>query len=365
MVSTIASSWIKFSSKASPLSLPSNQYLLKLLFIPFLQYFSIKTNCYTIILQPFQQFQPPTKMSSAAPTIVLLSAEDLEQVRACIKSDALKKKLSAVNYPHGATLMTASVNPTQRLLSMFEDNAKILLSLYLKDPTQPVNFNDIKSIPLKRGQRREAHNLIRHVSNDKLDSDLDNETSRINVFVRSTTIQTHKQEKKCPRQQKTQQKTQQKPEGNRAPVRAAPYKNTKNNRKAASRKSLATRGVAAPRTPPPVHMTVEQLAQKFGPKDQVAQNEPSQTTAPIEASQPIAQTEAFAEHVDTPPVKFRTIELSNARVNETFKLRTLKNKEPELSAEEIAERAELRKNTVPPHMRVAESESNEFDCAEW
>lgn len=304
-------------------------------------------------------------MSSAPPTIVLLSAEDLDQVRACIKSDALRKKLSAVNYPHGATLMTAALNPTQRLLSMFEDNAKLLLSLYLKDPSQPVNFNDIKSIPLKRGQRREAHNLIRQVSKDRLDSDLDNETSRINVFVRSTVIQNSQQEKQRPGKQKTQQNKQQKTQEQRAPVRAAPYKNTKNNRKAASRKSLATRGVAAPRAPPPAHMTVQQLAQKFAPKDQSAPSTASNEAAQPTAHNETAAAEVFTEHVDTPPVEFRTIELSNARVTETFKLRTPKNKDPELSAEEVAERAERRKNVVPPHMRIAESESSEFDCAEW
>lgn len=345
--------------------------------IPALQYFYIKSNYHTTILQLVQQSQHTTNMSSAAPTIVFLSAEDLDKILVCIKSDALKEKLSAINNPHGATLTTASLNSTQRLLDMFEGDAKNLLSLYLKDQTQSINFNDIKSIPLKRGQRREAHNLIRQVSKDKLDSDLDNETSRINVFVRSTAIQNCKQEKQCPgqqktrqksqqkSQQKTQQKTQQKHQQNRAPVRAAPYKVIKNNRNAAFRNKLATRGVAASRAAPPTHMTVEQLAQKFAPKDQ-----PTQTTAPTEAAQPTAQNEitaaeASTTHVDTPPVETRTIELSNARVTETFKLRTPKNKEPELSAEEIAERAERRKNAVPPHMRVVEPESNEFDCAEW
>jgi len=319
-------------------------------------------------------------MSSAAPTIVFLTAEDLEKMLVCIKSDTLKEKLSAINNPHGATLTTASLNSTQRLLDMFEGDAQKLLSLYLKDPTQSVNVNDIKSIPLKRGQRREVHNLIRQVSKDKLDSDLDSETSRIQVFVRNTAIQNHKQEKQRQQkpqqkpQQKAQQNTQQNTQQNRPSARAAPYRNTKNNRKAASRNKLATRGVAATRTPASTHMTVEQLAQKFAPKDQstqsTTQNEATQTPASNETTQPSAQTEAapveaHPEHVDAPPVEFRTIELHNARIHETFKLRVPKNVEPELSAEEIAERAEARKNVVPPHMRGAASEIQEEDVIEW
>ncbi|KAH0289639.1 hypothetical protein M436DRAFT_85215 [Aureobasidium namibiae CBS 147.97] len=323
-------------------------------------------------------------MSSAAPTIVFLTAEDLEKMLVCIKSDTLKEKLSAINNPHGATLTTASLNSTQRLLDVFEGDAKKLLSLYLKDPTQSVNFNDIKSIPLKRGQRREVHNLIRQVSKDKLDSDLDSETSRIQVFVRNTAIQNHNQEKQRQHkpqqkpqqkaQQKAQQNTQQNTQQNRPSARAAPYRNTKNNRKAASRNKLATRGVAATRTPASIHMTVEQLAQKFASKEQstqsTTQSESTQTPAPNETTQPTAETEAapveaHPEHVDAPLVEFRTIELHNARVHETFKLRVPKNKEPELSAEEIAERAEARKNVVPPHMRGAASEIQEEDEIEW
>ena len=299
-------------------------------------------------------------MSSAAPTIVFLSAEDLDQLRVCIKSRPLQEKLSALKNPHGATLMTATINPTQRLPSMFEGTAKEKLSLYLKDPTQSVNFNDIHSIPLKRGQRREVHNLIRQVSKDKLDSDLDNETSRINIFVRSTTTQPHKQQNqnpRFPRQQKTQQQ--------RAPVRAIPYRNTNNNRNANSRNKLATRGVAAPRASPPAHLTVEQLAKKFAGKEKAAQPTAQNEAASTEqTTQPTTQTEAavgeaHVECCDAPPVEGVTHhKLHNATVDETFKLRTPKNKKPELTAEEIAEREERRKNVVPPHMRGAASQGN-------
>ena len=57
-------------------------------------------------------------MSSAAPTIITLSAEDLDQLRVCIKSRSLQEKLSAIKNPHGAILMTATPNPTQRPLDM-------------------------------------------------------------------------------------------------------------------------------------------------------------------------------------------------------------------------------------------------------
>jgi hypothetical protein len=296
-------------------------------------------------------------MSSAAPTIVFLSAEDLDQLRVCIKSRPLQEKLSALKNPHGATLMTATINPTQRLLSMFEGTAKEKLSLYLKDPTQSVNFNDIRSIPLKRDQRREVHNLIRQVSKDKLDSDLDNETSRINIFVRSTATQPHKQQNQGPRQQNPKQQ--------RGPARATPYRNTNNNRNATSRNKLATRGVAAPRASPPAHLTVEQLAKKFAGKEKAAQPTVSKEAASAEkvtrstAHTEAAPVEAPAEHCDAPPVEGVTHhKLHNATVDETFKLRTPKNKKPELTAEEIAEREERRKNVVPPHMRGTASQSN-------
>ena len=317
-------------------------------------------------------------MSSASPTIVFLSAEDLDQLRVCIKSRTLKEKLSALKNPHGATLMTASLNPMQRLLSMFEGNAKEKLSLYLKDPTQSVNFNDIKSVPLKRGQRREVHNLIRQVSKDKLDSDLDNETSRINIFVRSTAPQPYKQNQgpRFPHKQNTQQQ--------RAPVRTTPYRNT-NNRNNASRPKLATRGVTAPRTSTSAPLTVEQLAKKFAPSKQAAQpatqqeaaqpstqNDTAQSTAQNDAAQPTAQDtaiqptaqnealvmEAQTEARDTSASGVKTHELHNARVVETFKLRLPKNKVPDLSAEETAEREERRKNFDAPHLRGAATQDN-------
>jgi hypothetical protein len=268
-------------------------------------------------------------MSSTAPTIVFLSAEDLDQIRVCIKSRTLQEKLSAVNNPHGATLMTVSLNPTQRLLSMFEGDAKEKLSLYIKDPTLSAKFGNIQSVPLKRDERREIHNLIRQLSKGKLDSGLDNETSRINVFVRSNTSQYHKQENqrpRAPRQQNTQQ--------TRAPVRASPYRNTNNNRNAAPRNKLATRG-AASRTPPTAPLT------------KVAQP----------TAQPqVAAAEARAKRREAPSSETTHFELHNARVEQTYTC-TAKTKEPELTPEEIAERAERRKNAVPPHMRGTASQS--------
>jgi hypothetical protein len=268
-------------------------------------------------------------MSSTAPTIIFLSAEDLDQLCVCIKSRALQEKLSAVNNPHGATLMTVSLNPTQRLLSMFEGDAKEMLSLYIKDPTQCIKFSQIQSVPLKRDERREVHNLIRQLSKGKLDSGLDNETSRINVFVRSSTTKYHQQENqrpRLPRQQNTQQQ--------RAPVRASSYRNANNNHNTASRNKLATRGVA-PRASPKVPLA--------------------------EAAQPTAQTkgtaaEARAERRDAPVPETEHIELHRARVEQTYTF-TGKKQEPELTPEEIAERAERRKNAVPPHMRGTASQS--------
>jgi hypothetical protein len=266
-------------------------------------------------------------MSSTAPTIIFLSAEDLDQLRVCIKSRALQEKLSAVNNPHGATLMTVSLNPTQRLLSMFKGDAKEKLSLYFKDPSQSVSFSKIQSVPLKKpDERREAHNLIRQLSKGKLDSGLDNETSRINVFVKSSTTQYHKSKNQRPRQPNTQQQCE--------PVRASPYRNTKNDRNAASRKKLATRGVA-PRASPTVPLA--------------------------EAAQPTAQkegtaAEARAERRDASVPETEHIELHRVRIEQTCTF-TSKKQEPELTPEEIAELAERRKNVVPPHMRGTVSQS--------
>jgi hypothetical protein len=269
-------------------------------------------------------------MSSTAPTIIFLSAEDLDQLRVCIKSRALQEKLSAVNYPHGTTLMTVSLNPTQRLLSMFGGDAKEKLSLHLKNPTQSVNFSKIQSIPLKkRDERREVHNLIRQLSKGKLDSGPDNETSRINVYVRSSTTQYHKQENqrlRLPRQPNTQQQ--------RAPVRASLYRNTKNDHNTASRNKLATRGVA-PRASP--------TAPLAGTAQPTAQNEG-------------AAAEARAERRDAPVPETEHIELHRARVEQSYTF-TGKQQEPELTPEEIAERAERRKNAVPPHIRGTASQS--------
>jgi hypothetical protein len=269
-------------------------------------------------------------MSSTAPTIIFLSAEDLDQLRVCIKSRALQEKLSAVNNPHGATLMTVSLNPTQRLLSMFEGDAKEKLSLHLKDPTQSVEFSKIQSIPLKkRDERREVHNLVRQLSKGKLDSGLDNETSRTIVYVRSSTTQDHKQEDprpRLPRQPNTQQQ--------RAPIRASPYRNTKNDRNTASRNKLATSGVA-PRASPTVPLA-----------------EAGQSTAQNGG----AAAEVHAERRDAPVPETEHIELHRARIEQTYTF-TGKKQEPELTPEEIAERAERTKNAVPPHMRGTVSQS--------
>lgn len=266
-------------------------------------------------------------MSSAAPTIITLSAEDLEQLRVCIKSRSLQEKLSAINNPHGAILMTATPNPTQRLLSMFEDDAKEKLSLYIKDPTQP--FTTIQSVPLERNQRREAHNLIRQVSEDKLDSSLDSETSRINVFVRSPTSK--QQEKQRLRQQKTQQK--------RPPNKASARSKTNGIQKATPRNKPAARGLAS-RITPSTPLTAEQKAKLA----RYMQGDASVAEAPTKRR---------------PVTEFKTIDWSHGEVK--YKCTNKRVQEPELSPEEIAEQAERKKNAVPPHKRsaVSQTEKNE------
>jgi hypothetical protein len=171
-----------------------------------------------------------------------------------------------------------------------------------------------------------------------------------------TATQPHKQQNQGPRQQNTKQQ--------RGPARATPYRNT-NNRNAASRNKLATRGVAAPRAAPSTHLTVEQLAKKFAGKEKATQPTVSNEAASTEQ---IAQSttqneavsvEAHAERCDAPPVEGVTHhKIRNANIEETFKYRAPKNKKPELTTEEIAEREERRKNVVPPHMRGAASQGN-------
>lgn len=266
-------------------------------------------------------------MSSAAPTIIALSAEDLEQLRVCIKSRSLQEKLFAINNPHGAILMTANPNPTLRLLSMFEDDAKQKLSLYLKDSTQA--FTTIQSIPLERNQRREAHNLIRQVSEDKLDSGLDNETSRINVFVRSPTSK--QQEKQRPRQQKAQQK--------RPPTKTSPRPKTNGIQKATPRKQPAARSLAS-RITPSTPLTAEQKAKLA----QYMQNEASAAEAPTKRR---------------PVTEFKTMDWSHGGVK--YKCTNKRVQEPELTPEELAEQAERKKNAVPPHKRGAASQTEKND----
>ncbi|KAG9830272.1 hypothetical protein KCU98_g13113, partial [Aureobasidium melanogenum] len=273
-------------------------------------------------------------MSSAAPTIVTLSAEDLDQLRVCIKSRSLQEKLSAIKNPHGAILMTATPNPTQRLLSMFEDDAKEQLSLYFKDPTQP--FTTLQSIPfLKRDERREAHNLIRQISNDKLDSGFDNETSRINVFVRKTPSK--HQENQRPRQQKAQQK--------RPPTKISPHSNTNGVHKTTPRNKSAARSLAS-RITPSTPLTAEQKAKLARHMESAAQ-----VTAQNEA----AAAEARAKRRPVKPCEFKTMDWSHGKV--TYKCTNKAVPEPELTPEEIAEQAERKRNAVPPHKRGAASQA--------
>ncbi|CAD0111355.1 unnamed protein product [Aureobasidium uvarum] len=277
-------------------------------------------------------------MPSTTPTIVFLSAEDLDQLRVCIKSRGLQKKLSTMNNPHGATLMTVTLNPTQRLLSMFEGDARKKLQLYLNDPTPSATFTTIQSVPLKRDQRREVHNLIRQLSKGNLDSGLDNQTSRIDVFVRRTTSQYHKQESqrpRVPRQQNTQQQ--------RTPTRASPYHNTNATRNG-PRNKLATRG-AAPRAAPSVPRTAEQQAKLDAWIETPAQIAAREETA----------AEARANRRNQPPTEFKSVDWVSL-VDVTFKS-TAKKTGLKLTPEELAQRAERRKKALPPHMRGTVSEA--------
>ncbi|KAH0368991.1 hypothetical protein KCU65_g3621, partial [Aureobasidium melanogenum] len=228
--------------------------------------------------------------------------------------------------------MTAAPNPTSRLLSMFEDDAKEKLSLYLKDPTQ--SFTGIQSIPLtNRDQRREAHNLIRQVSKDKLDSGLDNETSRINVFVRKTPSK--QQETQRPRQQKEKQK--------RTPAKATPHSNTNGIHKATPRNKPAARSLAS-RITPSKPLTAEQKAKLAKHMESAAQ-----VTAQKEA--------AAARPRPLEPFEFKTMDWSQGEI--TYKYRAGSEKEPELTPEEISEQVERKRNAVPPHKRGATYQAKE------
>ncbi|KAG9952955.1 hypothetical protein KCU85_g1667, partial [Aureobasidium melanogenum] len=273
-------------------------------------------------------------MSSAAPTIITLSPEDLEQLRVCIKSRSLQEKLSAIKNPHGAVLMTAAPNPSSRLLSMFEDDAKEKLSLYLKDSTQ--SFTTLQSMPLtNREQRREAHNLIRQVSNDKLDSGLDIESSRINVFVRN--VPSKQQENQCPRQQKAQQK--------RTPAKAASHSNPNGIHKATPRNKPAARSLAS-RITPSRPLTAEQKAK-------LAKHMQS-------AAQVTAQKEAAAvKSRRAKPFEFKTMDWSQGEI--TYKYRAGSEKDPDLAPEEIVEQVERKRNAIPPHKRGAASQAKEVE----
>ncbi|THZ85403.1 hypothetical protein D6C84_03345 [Aureobasidium pullulans] len=262
-------------------------------------------------------------MASYTPTILFLSAQELEQICLFVKSASLAQKLSALNNPHGATLMTMGPDPAERLLSMFEGAAKETLSRHIKDPTQTSTFSLIQSIPLDRNQRREIHNLIRQLSKGTLDSGLDHKTSRINVYLRGTGSSYHKPETQRPR----------------FPQKIAPRTAGPRNvipRHVAPRTGFATRSVIAPRAAPSIILKAEQQ-QKLDAWNKAA------------AEQTALNLAARAEAIAAPPMT--DFKEKDWVANETFKC-TAKPQEEE-SAEVVAERAERKKNAVPPHMRRA------------
>ncbi|THY10173.1 hypothetical protein D6D01_09376 [Aureobasidium pullulans] len=267
-------------------------------------------------------------MASYTPTILFLSAQELEQICLFVKSASLAQKLSALNNPHGATLMTMGPDPAERLLSMFEVAAKETLSRHIKGPTQTSTFPLIQSIPLDRNQRREIHNLIRQLSKGTLDSGLDHKTSRINVYLRGTGSSYHKPETQRPRFPQ-----------NIAPRTAGPRNVAPRNvasRNVAPRAGFATRSVVAPRAAPSIILNAEQQ-QKLDAWNKAA----TEQTALNQA--------ARAEAMAAPPMT--DFKEKDWVANETFKS-TAKPQEEE-SAEVVAERAERKKNAVPPHMRRA------------
>ncbi|CAC9889241.1 hypothetical protein D6C90_10476 [Aureobasidium pullulans] len=267
-------------------------------------------------------------MASYTPTILFLSAQELEQICLFVKSASLAQKLSALNNPHGATLMTMGPDPAERLLSMFEGAAKETLSRHIKDPTQTSTFSLIQSIPLDRNQRREIHNLIRQLSKGTLDSGLDHKTSRINVYLRGTGSSYHKPETQRPRfPQKIAPRTA-------GPRNVAPRNVTPHH--VAPRAGFATRSVIAPRAAPSIILKAEQQ-QKLDAWNKAA------------AEQTALNLAARAEAIAAPPMT--DFKEKDWVANETFKC-TAKPQEEE-SAEVVAERAERKKNAVPPHMRRA------------
>ena len=287
-------------------------------------------------------------MASYTPTILFLSAQELEQICLFVKSASLAQKLSALNNPHGATLMTMGPDPAERLLSMFEGAAKETLSRRIKDPTQTSTFSLIQSIPLDRNQRREIHNLIRQLSKGTLDSGLDHKTSRINVYLRGTGSSHHKPETQRPR---FPQKIAPRTAGPRnvAPRTAGPHNIAPRNvaprnvaprnvapRNVAPRAGFATRSVVAPRAAPSIILKAEQQ-QKLDAWNKAA------------AEQTALNQAARAEAMAAPPMT--DFKEKDWVANETFKC-TAKPQEEE-SAEVVAERAERKKNAVPPHMRRA------------
>ncbi|THV73480.1 hypothetical protein D6D28_03235 [Aureobasidium pullulans] len=264
-------------------------------------------------------------MASYTPTILFLSAQELEQICLFVKSASLAQKLSALNNPHGATLMTMGPDPAERLLSMFEGAAKETLSRHIKDPTQTSTFSLIQSIPLDRNQRREIHNLIRQLSKGTLDSGLDHKTSRINVYLRGTGSSYHKPETQRPR---FPQKI--------APRTAGPRNVAPRNVVPRAGSPLEASSVIAPRAAPSIILKAEQQ-QKLDAWNKAA------------AEQTALNLAARAEAIAAPPMT--DFKEKDWVANETFKC-TAKPQEEE-SAEVVAERAERKKNAVPPHMRRA------------
>ncbi|TIA39578.1 hypothetical protein D6C79_07617 [Aureobasidium pullulans] len=286
-------------------------------------------------------------MASYTPTILFLSAQELEQICLFVKSASLAQKLSALNNPHGATLMTMGPDPAERLLSMFEGAAKETLSRHIKDPTQTSTFSLIQSIPLDRNQRREIHNLIRQLSKGTLDSGLDHKTSRINVYLRGTGSSYHKPETQRPR---FPQKIAPRTTGPRnvAPRNVAPRAGFATRSVVAPRAGFATRSVVAPRAG---FATRSVIAPRAAPSIILKAEQQQKLDAwnKAAAEQTALNLAARAEAIAAPPMT--DFKEKDWVANETFKC-TAKPQEEE-SAEVVAERAERKKNAVPPHMRRA------------
>lgn len=289
--------------------------------------------------------------------VVYLSAQDLEQLRVCVKNPpSLSTKLSALTNPSGVTILTGTSDPFKRLLALFEGAAQQQLQGFLNEPDKLTSFATIQSSPVERKERKEIHHLIRELSKGKLDSATTHSSARISVFLKgSASIRYHNTQTR-PFQTRQSRNTQ---------PQQRPQPRGRFMTPSSVRKPVATRVALSPAVPTP--------ERQAGPPSTAVPTTDSQaigpSTAPVkdEREKKLAawgdwtvkendRREAIRSAAAAPPTETKPARWA---IDEDFKL-TKKYEGVQESTKSIREvgavvsaEEKFKKNAVAPHRRAA------------